>query len=166
MSLRVPSYEPYGSVNPLTVLARFDPNRKQQFIATDDVARMAVTVLLAEGDWWLGKVLELAGPSQLSPCDEAKLRSELLGGVEVTCDAKAWELWNRKSEFLGLFGRSSSPWLLLAGMMRQFVSQDVAKALLPGGLQDYETWFKNEMQRITQQSLVADDEVVGGCVLQ
>jgi len=47
------------------------------------------TLDTTEGEQWLSKVLELAGPSQLSAREEAALRSELLDGAEVKCMTSA-----------------------------------------------------------------------------
>jgi uncharacterized protein YbjT (DUF2867 family) len=129
MSLWTPSRVPCGREDPYSVLARFDPEQRQQFTSPADVGRIAAKVL-TDGEAWYGKVLDLAGPSRLSAREEVEVRNDGLQGWKAErakCDVSAWEGYNKRHWF---FGPSSNWWILLAAPLRRYVTQDVARALL------------------------------------
>ena len=156
MTLRVPSRHPWGREEPHIVFARFEPCVKQQLIAPEDVGRVAARVL-QEGDRWFGRVLELAGPSRMSPAEEAEARTAVLQALgrrdEVAvCDPLMWTAWSalRKSPWW-YRGPTCHWWLLLGAPLRRPVTQDVTLSLLPDGLLDYRQWLLGRLQQAEQQ---------------
>ena len=137
-----------GTVDSRRVFVRLDPSRKQQLIAPADVGRIAAQLLLHEqAEQWYGKVLEVAGPSHLSALEEVELRSAVLGGEQVELDTRVWDQYNNKN------WRGQHGWRMWILPQRRYVSQDVAKYLLPGGLQDYRMWFSTELKRLAAKEL-------------
>jgi hypothetical protein len=88
MTVLVPSdYHQFGQPRPLRVLVHCDPRVQRQFIAAEDVGRIAARVLL-QGEPFYERTLELSA-DRLSATQEATLRSEVAQRA-VQCDTEDW----------------------------------------------------------------------------
>ena len=167
MALWVSSMTPTGREDPYTVWTRFDPEQRQQLIAPADVGRIAAKVL-TDGEGHYGKVLDLAGPSQLSPREEMEVRTDGMRGLNaerVVCDSRVWEAWKARRMWFG-----STVWSVwcpvMAPPLRRFVTSDVARQLLGAEPLDYRTWFITQVRNLPPQPVEAKDEPHKVCVVQ
>jgi nucleoside-diphosphate-sugar epimerase len=161
MTVLVPDdYGDFGKPNPLRVLVRCDPRVQRQFIAAEDVARIAARVLL-QGEPFYERTLELCA-DRLSATQEATLRSEVAQQA-VQCDTEDWNSYTSWLRCGVCCAENASWWKLPEEAQRAEVSIAATRALLPE-LQDYRSWFVAEWK--AAQARPAEVETKRGCVAQ